>query len=164
MSKKGGTIVKIVAVLAGVAAVGTACYLYKDKIKEFFQKINLKDKIDTAKSFVTDKVLGTGEEDFFDDADFFDDDLTEEAADSADNSNRGYTSINISADSDNSSEAQEEAPAAEAEETADTTEAVAEATEEEEAEEDIPYENEGLSDVSEDEDVLAEQTSLDGAL
>lgn len=156
MNKKGGTIVKIVAVLAGVAAVGTACYLYKDKIKEFFQKINLKDKIDTAKSFVTDKVLGTGEDDFFDDADFFDDDLTEEDADSADNGNRGYTSINITADDADGADAEEKAPAD------DTVEEKAETDAAEE--EDIPYENEGLSDVSEDEDVLAEQTSLDGSL
>lgn len=156
MSKKGGTIVKIVAVLAGVAAVGTACYLYKDKIKEFFQKINLKDKIDTAKSFVTDKVLGTGEDDFFDDADFFDDDLTEEDADSADNGNRGYTSINITADDANGADAEEKAPADDTEEEKAETDAA--------EEEDIPYENEGLSDVSEDEDVLAEQTSLDGSL
>lgn len=164
MSKKGGTIVKIVAVLAGVAAVGTACYLYKDKIKEFFQKINLKDKIDTAKSFVTDKVLGTGEDDFFDDADFFDDDLTEEDADSTDNGNRGYTSINITADDTDSADTEEETPADDTEETkADTTNAAEEAAESEE-EEDTPYENEGLSDVSEDEDVLAEQTSLDGSL
>lgn len=156
MSKKGGTIVKIVAVLAGVAAVGTACYLYKDKIKEFFQKINLKDKIDTAKSFVTDKVLGTGEDDFFDDADFFDDDLTEEDADSADNGNRGYTSINITADDADGADAEEKAPADDTEEEKAETDAA--------EEEDIPYENEGLSDVSEDEDVLAEQTSLDGSL
>ncbi len=161
MSKKGGTIVKIVAILAGVAAVGTACYLYKDKIKEFFQKINLKDKIDTAKSFVTDKVLGTGEDDFFDDADFFDDDLEEEDAGNSDNGNRGYTSINITADD---ADTEEETPADDTkEETSGATDATEEAAESEE-EEDTPYENEGLSDVSEDEDVLAEQTSLDGSL
>ena len=158
MSKKGGTIIKIVAVLAGVAAVGTACYLYKDKIKEFFQKINLKDKIDTAKSFVTDKVLGTGDDDFFDDADFFDDDPEE---DDSDNGNRGYTSINITADD---ADTEEETPADDTkEETSGATDATEEAAESEE-EDDTPYENEGLSDVSEDEDVLAEQTSLDGSL
>lgn len=158
MSKKGGTIIKIVAVLAGVAAVGTACYLYKDKIKEFFQKINLKDKIDTAKSFVTDKVLGTGDDDFFDDADFFDDDPEEG---DSDNGNRGYTSINITADD---ADTEEETPADDTkEETSGATDATEEAAESEE-EDDTPYENEGLSDVSEDEDVLAEQTSLDGSL
>jgi len=158
LSKKGGTIIKIVAVLAGVAAVGTACYLYKDKIKEFFQKINLKDKIDTAKSFVTDKVLGTGDDDFFDDADFFDDDPEE---DDSDNGNRGYTSINITADD---ADTEEETPADDTkEETSGATDATEEAAESEE-EDDTPYENEGLSDVSEDEDVLAEQTSLDGSL
>lgn len=152
MSKKGGSIVKIVAIVAGIAAVGTACYVYKDKIKEFFQKVELKDKLDSAKSFVTDKVLGTKEDDFFDDAEFFDDD-TEETEDS---SNRGYTSINIATEEEPASEpitAQAEIPVKE--------DIVSEETITSE-EEDVPFEYEGLSDVSEDEDVLAEEEALDG--
>lgn len=151
MSKKSGTIIKLLAIFAGVAAVGTACYLYKDKIKEFFQKPEVKDKLDTAKTFVTDKVLGNKEDDFFDDAEFFDDDEDEVPAET---SSRGYTSITISSEEASS----DNEPALN---TAFSTE---EDTDSDVEYEDIPYENEGLSDVSEDEDVLAEETSLDGSL
>lgn len=151
MSKKSGTIIKLLAIFAGVAAVGTACYLYKDKIKEFFQKPEVKDKLDTAKTFVTDKVLGNKEDDFFDDAEFFDDDEDEVPAET---SSRGYTSITISSEEASS----DNEPAMN---TAFSTE---EDTDSDVEDEDIPYENEGLSDVSEDEDVLAEETSLDGSL
>lgn len=157
MSKKSGTIIKLLAIAAGVAAVGTACYLYKDKIKEFFEKLDVRTKFDTAKSFVTDRVLGNKEEDFFDDADFFDDD--EDDTEAADAGSRGYTSITISSDD---STDEEPAPAPETSAAEPTVSAV-DAAEEEDTE-DIPYENEGLSDVSEDEDVLAEETSLDGSL
>lgn len=143
MSKKGGTIVKIVAVVAGIAAIGTACYVYKDKIKEFFDKLNLKDKLDSAKTFVDENLLGNkAEDDYFDDADFFDDD-TETVSDS-DTANRGYTSITIT------TEDVSEKTDAESEETASEDEIEA-------------YENEGLSDTSEDEDALAEEAALDGA-
>lgn len=141
MSKKGGTIVKIVAVVAGIAAVGTACYVYKDKLKEFFNKLNLKDKLDSAKTFVDENLLGNkAEDDYFDDADFFDDET--DSVSESDTASRGYTSITITAE-DADSEADEDAA-------------------EDEAEVDA-YENEGLSDTSEDEDALAEEAALDGA-
>ena len=146
LSKKGGTIVKVVAAVAGLAAVGTACYVYKDKIKEFFEKPEVKEKIDSAKSFVSNKVLGNKEEDFFDDAEFFDDE-TEASADSSD---RGYTSINIASEDD-----VPEAPKPTVTEPEPEQDTAAE-------EEDIPFEYEGLSDVSEDEDVLADEAALDG--
>ena len=142
MSKKSGTIIKLLAIAAGVAAVGTACYLYKDKIKDFFEKLDVRTKFDTAKSFVTD---------------FFDDD--EDDTEAADAGSRGYTSITISSDD---STGEEPASAPEVSATESTVSAV-DAAEDEDTE-DIPYENEGLSDVSEDEDVLAEETSLDGSL
>ncbi len=144
MSKKGGTIVKIVAVVAGIAAVGTACYVYKDKIVEFFQKLKLKEKVDSVKSFVDENVLGKKDDDYFDDADFFDDDDSDAVAD-PETGNRGYTSITITTDDS------EEEPAEEAAEAADTETDVEE------------YENEGLSDTSEDEDALADEAALDGA-
>lgn len=149
MSKKSGTIIKLLAIAAGVAAAGAACYLYKDKIKEFFQKPEIKDKLDTAKSFVTDKVLGNKEDDFFDDAEFFDDDEEEAPAET---NSRGYTSITISNEEPSSAEESSMKPAFSADAATDADD------------EDIPYENEGLSDVSEDEDVLAEETLLDGSL
>lgn len=157
MSKKGGTIVKIVAVVAGIAAVGTACYVYKDKIVEFFQKLKLKEKVDSVKSFVDENVLGKKDDDYFDDADFFDDDS--DAVADRETGNRGYTSITITTD-DSEEEADDEPVKAESEDAPQSTEATKAADAETDVEE---YENEGLSDTSEDEDALADEAALDGA-
>lgn len=155
MSKKSGTIIKVVAFVAGIAAVGAACYIYKDKIKEFFEKIQIKEKLESAKAFISEKVNGNKDEDFFDDAEFFDD----EAVDSEDSGNRGYTSINITSEEDAAPEPKEAvAPVVE-----DAVEQEETITEEDDSE-DTPFEYEGLSDVSEDEEVLEEEASLDGSL
>ena len=125
MSKKGGTIVKIVAVVAGIAAVGTACYVYKDKIVEFFQKLKLKEKVDSVKSFVDENVLGKKDDDYFDDADFFDDDDSDAVAD-RETGNRGYTSITITTDDSEekpAEEADDEPVKAESEDAPQSTEA-----------------------------------------
>lgn len=161
MSKKGGTIVKIVAVVAGIAAVGTACYVYKDKIVEFFQKLKLKEKVDSVKSFVDENVLGKKDDDYFDDADFFDDD--NDAVADSETGNRGYTSITITTDDSEeepAEEAADEPVKAESEDAPQSTEAAKAADAETDVEE---YENEGLSDTSEDEDALADEAALDGA-
>lgn len=161
MSKKGGTIVKIVAVVAGIAAVGTACYVYKDKIVEFFQKLKLKEKVDSVKSFVDENVLGKKDDDYFDDADFFDDDS--DAVADPETGNRGYTSITITTDDSEeepAEEADDEPVKAESEDAPQSTEAAEAADAETDVEE---YENEGLSDTSEDEDALADEAALDGA-
>lgn len=162
MSKKGGTIVKIVAVVAGIAAVGTAFYVYKDKIVEFFQKLKLKEKVDSVKSFVDENVLGKKDDDYFDDADFFDDDDSDAVAD-RETGNRGYTSITITTDDSEeepAEEADDEPVKAESEDAPQSTEATKAADAETDVEE---YENEGLSDTSEDEDALADEAALDGA-
>ena len=162
MSKKGGTIVKIVAVVAGIAAVGTACYVYKDKIVEFFQKLKLKEKVDSVKSFVDENVLGKKDDDYFDDADFFDDDDSDAVAD-RETGNRGDTSITITTDDSEeepAEEADDEPVKAESEDVPQSTEAAKTADAETDVEE---YENEGLSDTSEDEDALADEAALDGA-
>lgn len=161
MSKKGGTIVKIVAVVAGIAAVGTACYVYKDKIVEFFQKLKLKEKVDSVKSFVDENVLGKKDDDYFDDADFFDDD--NDAVADSETGNRGYTSITITTDDSEeepAEEAADEPVKAESENAPQSTEAAKAADADTDVEE---YENEGLSDTSEDEDALADEAALDGA-
>lgn len=161
MSKKGGTIVKIVAVVAGIAAVGTACYVYKDKIVEFFQKLKLKEKVDSVKSFVDENVLGKKDDDYFDDADFFDDDS--DAVADPETGNRGYTSITITTDDSEeepAEEADDEPVKAESEDAPQSTEAAEASDAETDVEE---YENEGLSDTSEDEDALADEAALDGA-
>lgn len=165
MSKKGGTIVKIVAVVAGIAAVGTACYVYKDKIVEFFQKLKLKEKVDSVKSFVDENVLGKKDDDYFDDADFFDDDDSDAVADS-ETGNRGYTSITITTDDSREEPASEETAAEPAESKSEEAPQSAEPTEAADADTDTDveeYENEGLSDTSEDEDALADEAALDGA-
>lgn len=154
MSKKSGRIIKLVAFVAGVAAIGVACYIYKDKIKEFFEKIQLKEKIESAKKFISEKIMGNKDEDFFDDADFFDDEEFEEE----DATNRGYTSITITTEEEEADAPAEEPVAPSVEPVSFTAPAVEETTE------DIPYEYEGLSDVSEDEEVLEEEASLDGSL
>jgi hypothetical protein len=162
LSKKSGSIVKIVAFVAGIAAVGTACYVYKDKIKEFLEKNDVKGKLNQAKDFVSDKLSKNSNEDYFDDAEFFDDDVEE------DTSNRGYTSITITSgeDSEDSEREEEATPAAEAvkEAAAPVEEKVTIPVEDADSKEEAPegYEYEGLSDVSEDEDVLADEAALDG--
>lgn len=162
MSKKSGSIVKIVAFVAGIAAVGTACYVYKDKIKEFLEKNDVKGKLNQAKDFVSDKLSKNSNEDYFDDAEFFDDDVEE------DTSNRGYTSITITSgeDSEDSESEEEATPAVEAvkEAVAPVEEKVTIPVEDADSKEEVPegYEYEGLSDVSEDEDVLADEAALDG--
>lgn len=195
MSKKSGTIIKVVAFAAGIAAVGAACYVYRDKIKEFAEKNDVKGKVNSAKNFVTDQLQKNKNEDDFDDSEFFDE------LDSEDSSSRGYTSITINSDEDSSSikekavelkdavvdKAKEiketvtkkakdvkETAKDKAENAADTAKDKAEEIKETVAEkasdikdaveEAIPeeYEYEGLSDVSEDEDALAEEAALDG--
>lgn len=174
MSKKSGSVVKVIAFVAGVAAVGTACYVYKDKIKEFFEKNDVKGKINNAKDFVSEKVLKNKNEDYFDDAEFFDEDDTMEE----DTSNRGYTSISITPEEESGASKTEEPasatkesasvteePAFAAKESASVTEEPAPASEANDTEDAAPeeYEYEGLSDVSEDEDVLSDEAALDGA-
>ena len=218
MSKKSGTVIKIVAFAAGVAAVGAACYVYRDKIKEFVEKNDVKGKVTNAKNYVTNKLQKNKENDDFDDAEFFDD------PDNEDSSSRGYTSITITSDEDSVEEKADEAKSSakdkvveikdalvekakevkdrvvdKAEEIKETVadkakkakdtaadkaeevkDAVADKAEEvkdaaadkvddvkeavEETVEEAPeeYEYEGLSDVSEDEDALAEEAALDG--
>lgn len=222
MSKKSGTVIKIVAFAAGVAAVGAACYVYRDKIKEFAEKNDVKGKVKNAKNFVTDKLQKNKENDDFDDAEFFDD------LESEDTSSRGYTSITITSDEDSPADKAKElkdaivdkaedlkdAAADKAKDLKDTVtdkakdlkdavtdktedlkdavtdktedlkDAVTEKTEaakdtiketaknvkskaeniKEAITEEVPeeYEYEGLSDVSEDEDALAEEAALDG--
>lgn len=155
MSKKGGAIIKIVAVVAGIAAVGTACYVYKDKIKEFFEKIQLKEKFEAAKASITEKLQTNKGDDFFDDAEFFDD---EDVTDVADSGNRGYTPINITTDETEATEDSTASTTAVNEQAAAKDEATA-SNANEEAD---SFEYEGLSDTSEDEDVLAEEAAIDG--
>ena len=206
LGKKSSSLVPIIAFVAGTAAVGAACYIYRDKIQDFMEKNDVKGKVDTvkdkvgdAKTYVTNKFQKKSEDEF-DDEEFFDDD-------DADSSERGYTSITITSEDEEEDGADEDAE----DETSEASELVSEAAEavtesvtsakkaaedkladvssdlkeagskakeeakealasvakkaEEALDEESPedFEYEGLSDVSEDEDVLADEAALDGA-
>ena len=148
---------KFLAFTTTVAAVGTTCYIFRDKIKEstLYQK--------TINALAA--LLNT-EEDFAEEAFFLDDDFEKEDESSIfseDNKGREYTSITINAkenptlnlgameineeDLDKAMETSEEQP----DQTTNTIE-----------EEPVQaYEYEGLSDVYEDPNILEEQDKLD---
>ena len=175
MAKKKGCLGKLVAFTAVVTAVGGTCYIFRDKIKESALYTLLKDKLSKEDDF---------DEDFFfddDEDEFADEDLFDDS-----DSNREYSSITINAKKpEEASEPEEATEAEEVEEAVDTAEE--EDKETVDAEDSIPtidfstpdivsnkaseemakaadasgYENEGLSDVSEDADVLEDQDRLD---
>lgn len=139
MAKKKSTFGKLVAFTTVAAAIGGTCYIFRDKIKScpLYQRMSsmLADLCSNKKNNFNE------DEDFlFDDDDDFADVFTDAEH------NREYTSITINTKntSDSSTLSPEEKPA-EHTNSATITE----------------YENEGLSDVSEDSDTLAEQDKLD---
>lgn len=204
MAKKKHTLGKFLALTTTAAAIGGACYVFRDQIKQ--STIYKKSTECFSKLFgkVSDKFCQDEDDFFFDDEEdddtAFNDVFSEDAK-----KNREYTSITINQKEeenaeDASSDEEEETTAdtstgEESETTADTSadegnEATADVSAE--AEEDIKeifsddsiptitfgdnlkasgsseesgkvtaYENEGLSDVSEDPDVLEEQDKLD---
>lgn len=170
MAKNKNTFGKLVAFTTAIAAIGGTCYVFRDKIKAHPLYEKSKDKFGDLYSKITDRFA----DDDFDDT-FFDDDEVEQTF----NAERGreYTSITINAKNetiDDTNDIPEDDEEAENTETADDTE---EESLEDTLEDSIPiisfdkarndkqsasaYENEGLSDVSEDPDTLAEQDQLD---
>lgn len=197
MAKKKNTLGKLLAFTTTVAAIGGACYIYRDKIKQSSIYKTTADKCSDLYSKFKNKMNDEDYDDFFpdDEEEHFDNVFTEE-----EKQNREYTSITINPK--DKSEAIPEDPMVETaiqEEPFEKAEAVEE-TEElpgeeaieapedlsveeaiEEPEVSIPtisfetsstdevaektavtaYEYEGLSDVSEDPEVLEEQDQLD---
>lgn len=192
MAKKKHTLGKFLALTTTAAAIGGACYVFRDQIKQ--STIYKKSTECFSKLFgkVSDKFCQDEDDFFFDDEEdddtAFNDVFSEDAK-----KNREYTSITINQKEEENAE---DASSDEEEETiADTSadeenEAAVDISAE--AEEDIKeifsddsiptitfgdnlkasgsseesgkvtaYENEGLSDVSEDPDVLEEQDKLD---
>ena len=164
MAKNNHTLGKLLAFTTAAAAIGGACYVFRDKIKQspIYQKAM--DKL----SGLMDK----DSEDFTDDDFFFDEEDTF-SEDSA--MDREYTSITMNAKQEEESELSA---------TEDDTESiptipfgsssfstpvstpepptVTETAKPEQTEDTVSgYEYEGLSDVSEDPDVLEEQDRLD---
>lgn len=133
---------KLFKAAATIAAIGGVCYVFRDKIKNstVYQSLDMDDKVEKVKNTIKEKMPAKEEPE------------------------RNYFSLDdapvegtIDQQSENTSDIS--ADNAKPEETEHSTEEVATVTEETESP--ILYENEGLSDVSEDLDVIEEQDKLD---
>ena len=168
MAKKKGVLGKLIAFTTTVAAIGGVCYVFRDKIKESPAFKSATDKANDLYDTVKTKMRKDDDDFFFDDDDFFDDeydDLTD-----SDNSTgeREYTTIGAKqadGSSDTTSE-EDKTPASDiTPENIPTIDlgGISVPDNSESSEADIPtaYENEGLSDVYEDPDVLEDMDKLD---
>ena len=133
---------KLFKAAATIAAIGGVCYVFRDKIKNstVYQSLDMDDKVEKVKNTIKEKMPAKEEPE------------------------RNYFSLDdapvegtIAQQSENPSDIS--ADNAKPEETEHSTEEAATVTEE--IESPILYENEGLSDVSEDLDVIEEQDKLD---
>lgn len=133
---------KLFKAAATIAAIGGVCYVFRDKIKNstVYQSLDMDDKVEKIKNTIKEKMPAKEEPE------------------------RNYFSLDdapvegtIDQQSENTSDIS--ADNAKPEETEHSTEEAATVTEE--IESPILYENEGLSDVSEDLDVIEEQDKLD---
>ena len=133
---------KLFKAAATIAAIGGVCYVFRDKIKNstVYQSLDMDDKVEKVKNTIKEKMPAKEEPE----RDYFslDDAPVEGTID-----RQSENTSDISADD------------AKPKETEHSTEEVATVTEETESP--ILYENEGLSDVSEDLDVIEEQDKLD---
>ena len=133
---------KLFKAAATIAAIGGVCYVFRDKIKNstVYQSLDMDDKVEKVKNTIKEKMPAKEEPE----RNYFSlDDATVEGTIDQQSENTS----DISADN------------AKPEETEHSTEEAATVTEE--IESPILYENEGLSDVSEDLDVIEEQDKLD---
>ena len=133
---------KLFKAAATIAAIGGVCYVFRDKIKNstVYQSLDMDDKVEKVKNTIKEKMPAKEEPE----RDYFsvDDAPVEGTIDQ-----QSENTSDISADD------------AKPKETEHPTEEAATVTEETESP--ILYENEGLSDVSEDLDVIEEQDKLD---
>ena len=127
---------KLFKAAATIAAIGGVCYVFRDKIKNstVYQSLDMDDKVEKVKNTIKEKMPAKEEPE----RDYFslDDAPVEGTIDQ-----QSENTSDISADD------------AKPKETEHSTEEAAESP--------ILYENEGLSDVSEDLDVIEEQDKLD---
>lgn len=181
MSKKN-SFGKLLAFTTTVAAIGGACYIFRDQIKESEIYKKSVDKLSALRNKMSDKYSNEDDDFFFDDE--FEDTFEEDVFSDDAKQNREYTSITINAKEetfDNASDAAKEV----AEDIANAVKSKTEDMKEIFADNSIPtisfgsnqdseqkedssateevlgYENEGLSDVDEDPDALEEQDKLD---
>lgn len=151
---------KLFKAAATIAAIGGVCYVFRDKIKNstVYQSLDMDDKVEKVKHTIKEKMPAkeeTADRDYFSLDDAVDNtDTNAEAATVAES----VSDVTAKVDdllSDIPSTSEDTAP----EETIAEEAATEDVAKEEESP--ILYENEGLSDVSEDLDVIEEQDKLD---
>ena len=156
---------KLFKAAATIAAIGGVCYVFRDKIKNstVYQSLDMDDKVEKVKHTIKEKMPAkeeTADRDYFSLDDAVDNtDTNAEAATGAESVSDVTAKVDdLLSDIPSTSEdaAPEETVAEEAATEDTSTEDVAK-----EEESPILYENEGLSDVSEDLDVIEEQDKLD---
>lgn len=156
---------KLFKAAATIAAIGGVCYVFRDKIKNstVYQSLDMDDKVEKVKHTIKEKMPAkeeTADRDYFSLDDTVDNtDTNAEAATVAESVSDVTAKVDdLLSDIPSTSEdtAPEETVAEEAATEDTSTEDVAK-----EEENPILYENEGLSDVSEDLDVIEEQDKLD---
>lgn len=156
---------KLFKAVATIAAIGGVCYVFRDKIKNstVYQSLDMDDKVEKVKHTIKEKMPAkeeTADRDYFSLDDAVDNtDTNAEAATVAESVSDVTAKVDdLLSDIPSTSEdaAPEETVAEEAATEDTSTEDVAK-----EEESPILYENEGLSDVSEDLDVIEEQDKLD---
>lgn len=156
---------KLFKAAATIAAIGGVCYVFRDKIKNstIYQSLDMDDKVEKVKHTIKEKMPAkeeTADRDYFSLDDAVDNtDTNAEAATVAESVSDVTAKVDdLLSDIPSTSEdaAPEETVAEEAATEDTSTEDVAK-----EEESPILYENEGLSDVSEDLDVIEEQDKLD---
>lgn len=156
---------KLFKAAATIAAIGGVCYVFRDKIKNstVYQSLDMDDKVEKVKHTIKEKMPAkeeTADRDYFSLDDAVDNtDTNAEAATVAESVSDVTAKVDdLLSDIPSTSEdtAPEETVAEEAATEDTSTEYVAK-----EEESPILYENEGLSDVSEDLDVIEEQDKLD---
>lgn len=171
---------KFLKAAAAIAAIGGVCYVFRDKIKNstVYQSLDVDDKVEKVKSTIKEKMPVKDEAD----RDYFSLDDTDGSSDNADAASESSAkeTENAGASSEDSVKTQDTgSSSASAEEAATMSDEVSDVTAMVDdlisnipgmsqdtastASDDSPilYENEGLSDVSEDLDVIEEQDKLD---
>ena len=147
---------KLFKAAATIAAIGGVCYVFRDKIKNstVYQSLDMDDKVEKVKHTIKEKMPAkeeTADRDYFSLDDAVDNTDTNAVAESVSDVTAKVDDLLSDIPSTSEDAAPEETVAEEA-----ATEDVAK-----EEESPILYENEGLSDVSEDLDVIEEQDKLD---
>lgn len=183
MAKKNSTFGKFLAFTTTVAAIGGVCYVFRDQIKDSSIYKKATDKLSDLRNKMSDKFASEDDDFFFDDE--FEDEFVDDIFSNDEKKNREYTSITI-----NSKETIDESAEDDTQDTnqsvSDETTSVQEDTEDVKeifandsiptitfdssdsskdetsaTEEVLGYENENLSDVYEDPDVLEDMDKLD---